>query len=127
MANFTFDMSKYGEKTIKQIDQFVRKTAIDLTTSIIKSTPVDTGRARANWFVSFESAIEDTTDDTNFNNALADGINTILKGKIGKYIYIQNNLDYIAGLEYGQPYGNRSKRQAPQGMVRINVERFAKR
>lgn len=126
MANFTLDMSKYGEKTIKQIDQFVRKTAIDLTTSIIKSTPVDTGRARANWFVSFESAIEDTTDDTNSAKALSNATNTIRKGNLGGTIFIQNNLDYIAGLEYGQPYGNRSK-QANKGMVRINVERFAQR
>lgn len=121
MSNFTLDMSKYGEKTIKQIDQFVRKTAIDLTTSIIKSTPVDTGRARANWFVSFESAIEDTTTDTNSAKALSNATNTLLKDKIGKYIYIQNNLDYIAGLEYGK------SKQAIKGMVRINVERFAKR
>ena len=121
MANFTLDMSKYGEKTIKQIDQFVRKTAIDLTTSIIKSTPVDTGRARANWFVSFEDSIDNTTDDTNSAKALSNATNTLLKGKIGKYIYIQNNLDYIVGLEYGK------SKQAAQGMVRINVERFAKR
>lgn len=121
MANFTLDMSKYGEKTIKQIDQFVRKTAIDLTTSIIKSTPVDTGRARANWFVSFEDAIDNTTDDTNSAKALSNATNTLLKGKIGKYIYIQNNLDYAVKLEYG------ASKQAAQGMVRINVERFAKR
>ena len=121
MSNFTLDMSKYGEKTIKQIDQFVRKTAIDLTTSIIKSTPVDTGRARANWFVSFESAIDNTTDDTNSAKALSNATNTLLKSKIGKYIYIQNNLDYIIKLEYG------ASKQAAQGMVRINVERFAQR
>ena len=121
MANFTFDMSKYGEKTIKQIDQFVRKTAIDLTTSIIKSTPVDTGRARANWFVSFESAIDNTTEDTNPTKAIADATTTIATNKIGKYIYIQNNLPYIVKLEYG------ASKQAAQGMVRINVERFAKR
>ena len=121
MANFTFDMSRFANKSLGEIEQVVRKTAIDLTTSIIKSTPVDTGRARANWFVSFESAIEDTTDNTNFNSALADGINTLLKGKIGKYIYIQNNLDYIVKLEYG------ASKQAAQGMVRINVERFAQR
>ena len=121
MANFTLDMSKFANKSIGEIEQVVRKTAIDLTTSIIKSTPVDTGRARANWFVSFESAIEDTTDDTNSAKALSNATNTLLKGKIGKYIYIQNNLDYIAGLEYG------ASKQAAQGMVRINVERFAKR
>ena len=121
MSNFTLDMSKYGEKTIKQIDQFVRKTAIDLTTSIIKTSPVDSGRFRANWFVSFEDAIENSTTDTNYNKALANATNTLLDGKIGKYIYIQNNLDYAAKLEYG------ASKQAPAGIVRVNVERFAKR
>ena len=121
MANFTFDMSKFANKSLGEIEQVVRKTAIDLTTSIIKSTPVDTGRARANWFVSFESAIEDTTDDTNSAKALSNATTTIATNKIGKYIYIQNNLDYAAKLEYG------ASKQAPQGMVRINVERFAKR
>ena len=62
MANFTLDMSKFANKSLGEIEQVVRKTAIDLTTSIIKSTPVDTGRARANWFVSFESAIEGPQD-----------------------------------------------------------------
>ena len=121
MANFTLDMSKYGEKTIKQIDQFVRKTAIDLTTSIIKDTPRDTSRAASNWFVSFENSTDKTTKDTNPTKAIADATTTIATNKIGKYIYIQNNLDYIAGLEYGK------SKQAPEGMVRINVERFAKR
>ena len=121
MANFTLDMSKFANKSLGEIEQVVRKTAIDLTTSIIKSTPVDTGRARANWFVSFEGAIEDTTDDTNSAKALSNATNKLLNGKIGKYIYIQNNLDYAVKLEYG------ASKQAPQGMVRVNVERFAKR
>ena len=121
MASFTLDMSRFANKSIGEIEQVIRKTAIDLTTSIIKSTPVDTGRARANWFVSFESAIEDTTEDTNSAKALSNATNKLLNGKIGKYIYIQNNLDYAVKLEYG------ASKQAPEGMVRINVERFAKR
>lgn len=121
MANFTLDMSRFANKSLGEIEQVVRKTAIDLTTSIIKSTPVDTGRARANWFVSFENSTDKTTKDTNPTKAIADATTTIATNKIGKYIYIQNNLDYIAGLEYGK------SKQANKGMVRINVERFAKR
>ena len=121
MSNFTLDMSRFANKSIGEIEQVVRKTAIDLTTSIIKSTPVDTGRARANWFVSFEDAIDNTTEDTNSAKALSNATNTLLKGKIGKYIYIQNNLDYIVKLEYG------ASKQAPAGIVRVNIERFAKR
>ena len=121
MSSFTLDMSRFANKSIGEIEQVVRKTAIDLTTSIIKSTPVDTGRARANWFVSFEDAIEDTTDDTNSAKSLSNATNTLLKGKIGKYIYIQNNLPYIVKLEYG------ASKQAPAGILRVNVERFAQR
>ena len=121
MSNFTLDMSKFANKSIGEIEQVVRKTAIDLTTSIIKSTPVDTGRARANWFVSFEDAIENTTEDTSSAKAISNATNKLLNGKIGKYIYIQNNLDYAIKLEYG------ASKQAPAGIVRVNVERFAKR
>lgn len=121
MANFTFDMSRFANKSLGEIEQVVRKTAIDLTTSIIKTSPVDSGRFRANWFVSFEDAIEETTDDTNSAKALSNATNTLINGKIGKYIYIQNNLDYAVKLEYG------ASKQAPAGVVRVNVERFAKR
>lgn len=121
MANFTLDMSKFANKSLGEIDQLVRKTAIDLTTSIIKTSPVDTGRFRSNWFVSFEDSIDNTTDDTNSAKALSNATNALLKGKIGKYIYIQNNLDYAVNLEYG------ASKQAPAGVVRVNVERFAKR
>lgn len=121
MSSFTLDMSRFANKSLGEIEQVVRKTAIDLTTSIIKSTPVDTGRARANWFVSFESAIDNTTEDTNSAKALSNATNTIRKGNLGGTIFIQNNLDYIVKLEYG------ASKQAAQGMVRINVERFAQR
>ena len=121
MSNFTLDMSKCANKSLGEIEQVVRKTAIDLTTSIIKSSPVDSGRFRANWFVSFEDAIDNTTEDTNSAKSLSNATNTLLGGKIGKYIYIQNNLDYAVKLEYG------ASKQAPEGVVRVNVERFAKR
>lgn len=121
MANFTLDMSKFANKSLGEIEQVVRKTAIDLTTSIIKTSPVDTGRFRSNWFVSFEDAINNTTEDTNSVKAISNATNTLLNGKIGKYIYIQNNLDYAIKLEYG------ASKQAPSGVVRVNVERFAKR
>ena len=121
MANFTLDMSKFANKSLGEIEQVVRKTAIDLTTSIIKDTPRDTSRAASNWFVSFENSTDKTTKDTNPTKAIADATTTIATNKIGKYIYIQNNLDYIVGLEYGK------SKQANKGMVRINVERFAKR
>ena len=121
MSNFTLDMSRFANKSEKEIQLYIKKTILDLTTSIIKDTPRDTSRAASNWFVSFESAIDNSTEDTNSAKALSNATNTLLKGKIGKYIYIQNNLDYIVKLEYG------ASKQAKKGMVRINVERFAKR
>ena len=121
MANFTLDMSRFANKSEKEIQLYIKKTILDLTTSIIKDTPRDTSRAASNWFVSFENSTDKTTKDTNPTKAIADATTTIATNKIGKYIYIQNNLPYIVGLEYGK------SKQAAQGMVRINVERFAQR
>ena len=120
MANFALDMSRFANKSLGEIEQVVRKTAIDLTTSIIKGTPRDTSRAASNWFVSFENSTDKTTKDTNPTKAIADATTTIATNKIGKYIYIQNNLPYIVKLEYGY------SKQSPNGMVRRNIARFSK-
>lgn len=65
-----------------------------LFTAIVEATPVDTGQARASWRISKTQ-----------------------EGEIFKW-RIVNGVPYIIFLEYG------SSKQAPQGMVRINLDRF---
>lgn len=103
------------------MDAIIRKTALELTSNIILDTPVDTGRARGAWLVSIDRENISKTDIQDKS-----GITTISKAEsslnnpIGRFIYIQNNLDYIVGLEYGK------SKQAPNGMVRKNIIRFSK-
>ena len=79
--------------------------ALTLDRKIVERTPVDTGRARANWFVA-EGAprIETTTATTPVARPPLTG---------DSVIYITNSLPYIVPLEYGH------SGQAPNGMVRI--------
>lgn len=120
MANFSLDMSKFKDKSQKAIDGAIRKTVLDLTTSIILDTPIDKGTARGAWSVSFETPDNTKIENTNWTANLSDQTNKLASNKIGKYIYIQNNLPYIVKLEYGY------SKQSPNGMVRRNIARFSK-
>lgn len=71
---------------------------------ITAGTPVDTGRARANWFVSEGAPRTDTTESTTQQPPPS------IKGN--SVMFITNSLPYIVPLEYGH------SKQAPYGMVR---------
>jgi len=120
MADFELSIKKFGEKAIKKTDAIIRKTAFDLTNAIIMDTPVDTGRARGNWIVSIDRQDDRKidTEDKSGASTIAKAQNEIFNNPIQKEIWIQNNLEYIARLEYG--WSDKS----PQGMVGVNVQRF---
>jgi hypothetical protein len=73
------------------------KFAAELFTAIVLATPVDTGRARSGWRL----------------KRIADQVSVKWR--------ITNNVYYIIFLEYG------SSKQAPLGMVRVNLDRFRKK
>lgn len=83
--------------------------AIQLSTEIVRRTPVDTGRARANWFLSEGTPRIETTSSTSAQSFSA----SALTGR--NPIYITNSLPYIVPLEYGH------SKQAPAGMVRTAI------
>lgn len=80
--------------------------ALVLAGKITLGTPVDTGRARANWFVAEGAPRVETTEATTPQNHAA----VKLTGK--SVIFVTNSLPYIVPLEYGH------SKQAPYGMVR---------
>jgi hypothetical protein len=141
-SRFGADVAKWVGRAKGAIDADVRAIEIALFSAIIKATPVDTGRARGNWQASIDrpeySAIE--REDPQGTAAIADMIGKI--GGAGVVTWLSNNLPYIEVLEYGQ-YPNPPKRgtrvkgggyevrtvggfsrQAPAGMVRINMARI---
>ena len=85
--------------------------ALQLHRKIVLGTPVDTGRARANWQIS-ESAPE-------LGVILGRDLAPIPKLSGDTTIYITNSLPYIVPLEYGH------SKQAPHGMVRKAIAEVA--
>ena len=117
--SFGSDMRKWAEKAKQGTDQVIRASLIDVSTRIIKRTPVDTGRARGNWTASLNGP-NLTFDETSISesNAINSAAATSASAP-GNVFYLTNNLPYIFRLEY-QSWST----QAPNGMVRVSVIEF---
>jgi hypothetical protein len=96
---------------------------LEAITKIVKRTPVDTGRARANWQLT-----KSQPSTRVFKKTDPEGDETIAKAmrvldRMDPYstFFISNNLDYIEYLEEG------SSKQAPYGMVAVTVEELRAR
>lgn len=81
--------------------------ALVLHGKITQRTPVDTGRARANWFLAEGEPRIETKQSTAPETPPKLSGNTV--------IYLTNSLPYIVPLEYGH------SKQAPFGMVRVSI------
>ena len=113
-------MSSIVSRVNGQIDVKIRKATIELFSSVVKGTPVDTGRARGNWQCTIGSPANNQVEATDKSGAgvITDVVSTV-PAKSGAVVWLTNNVPYIQKLEYG------SSKQAPAGMVRINIQRFA--
>lgn len=118
---FALDLKKFGAVAEEDARLIFRKIIIDLDTAVVLGTPVDTGRARGNWFASLTSPSNAATDtpDKSGSRALAGVNRTASEAQVGDIAWLTNNLPYILVLENG------SSRQAPQGMVDQNLHRIA--
>lgn len=113
---FSLDISKFNDKVKSLGDVAVRKICLELTSSVVLKTPVDTGRARGNWFGTVNTPSNETSTKTDKNGASTIGeAQAAIKAAPGQIYYLSNNLPYIRRLEYGY------SKQAPKGMVRITI------
>jgi hypothetical protein len=99
---------------------------------VIYKTPVDSGRARANWQVTIGAQASGTVelDDKNGGATMSKATAASAGFSAGDTIYLTNNLPYIRKLEEGgYPDGPKTvggfSRQAPAGMVALTVQEFA--
>ena len=133
MANFALDVQKFADSFDEGAEAAIKGTAIKLWGEIIRTTPVDEGRARANWFVTGQ---QPSVKITNNEDASRNGSDTAFAAAIAvdklndwSTITLTNNLPYINKLEFGG-YGDGPKtangysKQAPVGMIRVNISRF---
>lgn len=117
--SFASDVAKYAKLAGASVDETGRAIVLELFGSVIKDTPVDTGRARGNWQTTIGSPASGTTDRLGEAEALAEVSQQSASFGAGKVIYLTNNLPYIYRLEYlGW------SQQSPDGMARKNVARI---
>ena len=90
---------KLGKKSLEEADKYIRATLLGSATRIIKSTPVDTGRLRANWQSSLNSPKSGVINATGQSASIADARSSLLKIEIGDDFYLVNNLDYAYKIE----------------------------
>lgn len=99
---------------VKNFNKSIRKAALVADQVAILATPVDTGRARANWIASIGApATEaDRAPDKSGQVALNEAQRVVARYAPGQGgIYITNNVEYIEPLDQG------SSSQAPNGMT----------
>lgn len=107
------------EQAGERADLVARKITMEIHTSLIMKSPVDTGRFRANWQVQQSlTATVVNGEDVGGAGTIAAGHAVIAGMRLGSKVYLLNHLPYAIPLEYGH------SGQAPAGMVRTTVAEF---
>lgn len=133
MASFALDVQKFAASFEDGAEMAVRGTTIKLFSAFVDSSPVDEGRFRGNWFATGQQPSTKITSNTDKSgdNTKKKIESVILSLKDFSVFTATNNMPYSEVIELGgykdgpNTTGGFSK-QAPQGVVRINVMRFNK-
>lgn len=115
---FSRRMATLGTRVAANADRVVRKVALATDQIVVMATPVDTGRARANWVAALDAAFIGTNPAPGSPGSGANQALEQCRSVVGEYdgdrnvaIHITNNLPYIRPLDDG------SSKQAPRGFV----------
>lgn len=101
-----------------RVDRVMRAGAMEATGRIMQRTPVDTGRARANWNASVDEAdgsVNEAATDSASKQAQGQALAASVQFADGEKFVLANGLPYIERLEAG------SSTQAPAGMVELTL------
>ena len=152
--SFASSIRKFVVDTKAQQDMAVRRVMFNAFTMVLKASPVDTGRFRANWQYGYgvqPTGVIDATDLSGDGASTRDALGSQVTKGIGVH-YLVNNLPYAEVIEYGYypnpvakgtyvpagqtkygitgpGYAKRSEggfsKQAPAGVLRITYEQLA--
>ncbi len=102
---FTKKIREFSVQVVpERVGSFQRTLAIKALEGVVLKTPVDTGRARANWQVGNDAVpegVSDAVDTGGGNDTLAKGKAAIAETKPFTKTAIVNNVAYIEILENG--------------------------
>lgn len=125
LNQFANRMRKRAADIEPAVDEVLRKVAVVANQTVIMATPVDTGRARANWQVSINTPITEQLATVPIPagkrgrkkrvresaQAAMDRNKAVIQSYRGGEIILQNNVPYIGALNAG------SSAQAAAGFV----------
>lgn len=113
LKQFARRIRQRGRDVETGADAVVRATAIAINQAVVSATPVDTGRARANWIVGLGAPVRQDTEatDPGGGDTISSNNNKIGQRRGDSDVYLSNNLDYINDLNQG------TSAQAPAGFV----------
>ena len=113
MSKFRSDLTKaYQKKVLGKLETSIRAVALVVDRELVLRTPVDTGRARANWLPSLNAPSVSLVEPGQKPDIGA----TLSSYKIEDTVFISNNLPYIQRLNNGY------SKQAPAGFVEDAIE-----
>lgn len=120
MARIKIGLGKLGRRIEQEVNAMAEKefktVAFDILGTMIRRTPVDTGRAQSNWNISVGSPDTHTTESTTPNP------NPEVDARGIPIIYIANGLPYVQELDEGK-----SRDQAPGGIVALSIQEVKSR
>jgi hypothetical protein len=119
-GSFAESLAAFAEQAKETIDDVFREVVIEIGTSVIRLSPVDTGRFKGNWQLTIGAPSGYSLDayDKAGHETIAELVAQANQLEAGQVAYIVNNLVYGVPLEYGH------SAQAPAGMVQITLARF---
>jgi hypothetical protein len=115
---FSLELDKWFKDEVEdKIVQITRMIGLEVLKRVILKTPVDTGRARGNWFVAIgsPSSAANGNPDKPGQTTIDAGSAVITGLTEAQAVWITNNLPYIGRLENGY------SQQAPAGMVAVTM------
>lgn len=103
----------------------IRKISLDVTANLIKTTPVDTGWARANWVPAVGKRFQGTVGSREDAQAgrVSAGAQATGQARVAGYrltdgrVFVSNNVPYILRLNDG------SSTQAPAGFIQAAINK----
>lgn len=117
--SFESDVKNFNKDALGGLEKSIRATFIAAFISVMNKTPVDTGRARSNWFSSIgKVSTASGTGRRNRAKRMREMQAVAKRFKLGSDISFVNNLPYIVALEDGH------SRQARGGMVKVTFSRL---
>lgn len=120
-GSLSLDLSRFVDKTVAELNRVKRAVTLELFTSIVYDTPVDTGRLRGNWQISIGSPLVGAVDrlDPSGDRVAREIAAMVGESKLEDVMILRNNLPYAYRIEYE----GWSHTKAPHGMMRRNFLR----